>query len=93
MADEKTNAGQDCNRSDLNEAYEVRDWTHSLSVSEHELRNAVAVVGDRADGIGGFPTGRCSEVPPIDRLGKTMAVRRSKAMTRIVNQNLEAAPL
>ncbi len=43
--------GQDRNRINLNEDYEVRDWTKGLGVTEEELRKAVAAVGDRADKV------------------------------------------
>lgn len=49
MADDKTNAGgQDRKRINLNEDYEVRDWTKSLGVTEQQLREAVKAVGDSA---------------------------------------------
>ncbi len=52
MADDKTKTGgQDRNRINLNEDYEVRDWTKSLGVTEEELRKAVAAVGDQADKV------------------------------------------
>ena len=52
MADDKTKVGgQDRSRINVNEDYEVRDWTKSLGVSEEELRKAVAEVGDQADKV------------------------------------------
>lgn len=52
MADDKTKVGgQDRSRINLNEDYEVRDWTKSLGVTEDQLRRAVAAVGDRADKV------------------------------------------
>lgn len=52
MADDKTKTGgQDRNRINLNEEYEVRNWTKSLGVTEEELRKAVAAVGDQADKV------------------------------------------
>lgn len=52
MADDKTKAGgQDRKRINLNEDYEVRDWTKSLGVTEEALRQAVADVGDQADKV------------------------------------------
>jgi len=52
MADDKTKAGgQDRARINLNEDYEVRDWTQSLGVDEATLRSAVQAVGDRADDV------------------------------------------
>jgi hypothetical protein len=51
MADDLKQTGQDRKRINLNEDYEVRDWTQSLGVTEDELRHAVAAVGDRADDV------------------------------------------
>ncbi|MDP5279219.1 DUF3606 domain-containing protein [Sphingomonas sp. DG1-23] len=52
MADDKTQAGgQDRARINLNEDYEVRDWTSSLGVSRERLQEAVEAVGDRADDV------------------------------------------
>ncbi|KWT94700.1 MULTISPECIES: DUF3606 domain-containing protein [unclassified Variovorax] len=52
MADDKTKVGgQDRNRINLNQDYEVRDWTQSLGVTEDELRKAVAAVGNQADKV------------------------------------------
>ena len=52
MADDKTKVGgQDRARINLNEDYEVRDWTQSLGVDEPTLRSAVQAVGDRADDV------------------------------------------
>jgi hypothetical protein len=52
MADDKTKAGgQDRNRINLNQDYEVRDWAKSLGVTEDELRKAVAAVGNQADKV------------------------------------------
>lgn len=35
----------------LGEDHEVRYWTKALGVSEHELRNAVAAVGNSAEKV------------------------------------------
>lgn len=52
MADVKTLVGgQDRKRINLNEDYEIRDWTQSLGVTEEELRKAVAAVGDQTDAV------------------------------------------
>jgi hypothetical protein len=52
MADDKTKVGdQDRQRINLNQDYEVRDWTKSLGVTEDELRKAVAAVGNEADKV------------------------------------------
>ena len=52
MSDDKADRGaQDRARINVNQDYEVRDWAKSLGVSEHDLRNAVQTVGDRADKV------------------------------------------
>ncbi|KWT70849.1 MULTISPECIES: DUF3606 domain-containing protein [unclassified Variovorax] len=52
MADDKSKVGgQDRSRINLNEDYEVRDWSKSLGVTEDELRKAVAAVGNQADKV------------------------------------------
>lgn len=52
MADDKSKVGgQDRNRINLNQDYEVRDWAKSLGVTEDELRKAVAAVGNQADNV------------------------------------------
>lgn len=46
MADDRTLAsGQDRNRVNLDQDYEVRYWTEKWGVSREELRAAVAKVG------------------------------------------------
>jgi len=52
MADDKSNPGRpDRDRINVNEEYELRDWSQSLGVSPEELKKAVAAVGDRADAV------------------------------------------
>lgn len=52
MSDDKTKTGgQDRKRINLNEDYEVRDWTKSLGVTEQQLRDAVKAVGDSAEKV------------------------------------------
>lgn len=52
MADDLSKRGApDRDRINLNEQYEVRDWAKKFGVSEDKLRQAVAVVGDRADKV------------------------------------------
>ncbi len=51
MSDDKAKIGHDRKLINLNEPYEVRDWTQSLGVSEGELRRAVAAVGNSADKV------------------------------------------
>lgn len=52
MSDDKTKAhGQDRERINVHEDYELRDWSKSLGVSQDELKKAVAAVGDRAEKV------------------------------------------
>lgn len=49
--DPNTRHGQDRDRINVNQQHEVAYWTKALGVTEEELRNAVAAVGDRADAV------------------------------------------
>ncbi len=51
MSDNTNDIVHDRNFINLNERYEVRDWTNSLGVTEMELREAVAAVGTSADKV------------------------------------------
>jgi hypothetical protein len=52
MADDKSNLhGQDRQRININQDYELRDWSKSLGVSQEKLKEAVGAVGDRADKV------------------------------------------
>jgi len=52
MADDKTKVGgQDRQRINVNEDYELQDWSKRFGVSKDELKRAVAKVGDRADDV------------------------------------------
>jgi len=51
MSDNTHDIVHDRNFIHLNEHYEVRDWTNSLGVTEMELREAVAAVGNSADKV------------------------------------------
>ncbi|KQY86242.1 MULTISPECIES: DUF3606 domain-containing protein [Roseateles] len=58
MSDDKTQrGGQDRQRINVNEAYELRDWAAKFGVSPEQLREAVARVGDRADEVEQFLKG------------------------------------
>jgi hypothetical protein len=55
MSDDKSKAGgQDRKRINVNEDYELRDWSKKFGVSPEELKQAVARVGDRADEVERF---------------------------------------
>lgn len=52
MSDDKTKVGgQDRARINLNEDYEVRDWSQSLGVDEPTLREAIKSVGNRVEDV------------------------------------------
>ncbi|WP_084220819.1 DUF3606 domain-containing protein [Pseudoxanthomonas sp. J31] len=52
MSDDRKEVGSpDRDRINLSEDYEVRYWTEALSVSEQQLREAVAAVGSTADAV------------------------------------------
>lgn len=52
MSDDLNNSGPaDRSRINVNEAWELRWWTHSLAVSEKELRAAVDAVGASANAV------------------------------------------
>lgn len=52
MSDNKASAGgQDRQRINVHEDYELRDWSKKFGVTPDELRQAVAQVGDRADKV------------------------------------------
>lgn len=49
MADDTSKTGgQDRQRINVNEPYELRDWAAKFGVTTDQLRQAVAEVGDRA---------------------------------------------
>jgi hypothetical protein len=59
MADNKQATGApDRDRISLSEAYEVRDWSKSLGVTEDRLREAVAAVGNSADKVREYLRGK-----------------------------------
>ena len=52
MADNlQKRGGQDRKRIDVNQPYELRDWSKKFGVSEEELKDAVRKVGDRAEAV------------------------------------------
>lgn len=52
MADDKTKTGgQDRERINVNEDYELRDWSKSLNTTPEKLKEAVQAVGDRAEKV------------------------------------------
>ncbi len=52
MSDDKTKTGgQDRERINVHEDYELRDWSKSLNVTPEKLKEAVLAVGDRAEKV------------------------------------------
>lgn len=52
MPDDKSKAhGQDRQRIDVNQDYELRDWAKTLNTTPERLKEAVQAVGDRADKV------------------------------------------
>ena len=52
MADDKGNAGgQDRQRIDVHQDYELRDWAKSMNTTPERIKEAVQAVGDRADKV------------------------------------------
>jgi len=59
MADDKSKTGgQDRQRINVNEDYELRDWAAKFGVTTEQLKQAVAQVGDRAAEVEQFLKGR-----------------------------------
>ena len=52
MSDDKGKShGQDRQRINVNQDYELRDWARSLNTTPERLKEAVQAVGDRADKV------------------------------------------
>jgi hypothetical protein len=52
MSDDKSKShGQDRERINVNQEYELRDWAASLNTTPERLKEAVQAVGDRADKV------------------------------------------
>jgi len=52
MSDDKTKTGgQDRSRINVNEDYELRDWSKKFGVTPDELKKAVNAVGTSADAV------------------------------------------
>jgi hypothetical protein len=52
MSDDKTKSGgQDRARININEDYELRDWSKKFGVTQDQLKAAVKKVGDRAEAV------------------------------------------
>lgn len=52
MSDDKSQSqGQDRQRINVNQDYELRDWAQSLGTTPERLKEAVQAVGDRAEKV------------------------------------------
>ncbi|MEO8630536.1 MAG: DUF3606 domain-containing protein [Betaproteobacteria bacterium] len=52
MLDDKSKTGgEDRKRINVNEDYELRDWSKKFGVSQEELKAAVKKVGDQASAV------------------------------------------
>jgi hypothetical protein len=52
MSDDKSKSqGQDRQRINVNQEYELRDWARSMNTTPERLKEAVQAVGDRADKV------------------------------------------
>ncbi len=52
MSDDKTKTGgQDRQRINVHEDYELRDWAKSLNTTPERIKEAVQAVGDRAENV------------------------------------------
>ena len=47
----KLRGGSDRQRINIEQDYEVQEWSQSLGVSSEQLKEAVQAVGDRADKV------------------------------------------
>lgn len=54
----KNRGGQDRQRIDVNQDYELRDWSKKFGVSQEQVKEAVQAVGDRADKVEQYLRGR-----------------------------------
>ena len=49
--DTKKSGGQDRDRINIHQDYELRDWAKSLNTTPERVKEAVAAVGDRAEKV------------------------------------------
>ena len=57
MSDDKTQTALDRKLINTSEAYELRDWSQSLGVSEERIHEAVAAVGNSAEKVRAYLKG------------------------------------
>ena len=52
MSDDKSKSqGQDRQRINIHQDYELRDWAKSMNTTAERIKEAVQAVGDRADKV------------------------------------------
>lgn len=62
MPDDKSQSGgQDRQRINVNQDYELRDWSKSLNTTPERLKEAVQAVGDRADKVREYLSGNADK--------------------------------
>jgi hypothetical protein len=55
MSDDKSKSqGQDRERINVNQKYELRDWAKSMNTTPERVKEAVQAVGDRVDKVREF---------------------------------------
>jgi len=55
MSDDKSKSqGQDRERINVNQEYELRDWAKALNTTPERIKEAVQAVGDRTDKVREF---------------------------------------
>ncbi|MDB5945172.1 MAG: hypothetical protein JWQ33_198 [Ramlibacter sp.] len=52
--DRKKSGGQDRERINVHQDYELRDWSRSLNTTPEKLKEAVQAVGDRVEKVREF---------------------------------------
>ena len=58
MPDDKSQSGgQDRQRIDVNQDYELRDWAKSMNTTPERIKEAVQAVGDRAEKVREYLSG------------------------------------
>ena len=59
----QSSGGQDRERINVNQDYELRDWSKKFGVTPETLKEAVQAVGDRADAVEKHLRQRSSDKP------------------------------
>jgi hypothetical protein len=71
MSDDlKKRGGRDRHRIDVNQDYELRDWSKKFGVTPDELKKAVAAAGTNAEAVEKHLKGQSGERKPMKRAGE-----------------------